>query len=112
MEVPKKQLEELELEDSIMSNSFKKLKHNEIRHFKTNNARDADTRQGHRMHQITALAGLKRHARTPGSDVFPHTWRTHQRRGISVPRPHLEGNVRPNGTKRPPNKRRSILIAK
>ena len=32
MEVPKKQLEELELEDSIMSNSSKKLIYNEIRH--------------------------------------------------------------------------------
>ena len=40
---------------------------------------------------------LKRHARTPRSDAFPYTWRTHQRRGISVSRPQLEGILRPNG---------------
>ena len=26
----------------------------------------------HKMHQITPLTGLKRHARTPCSDVFPN----------------------------------------
>ena len=29
--------------------------------------------------------------RTPGSDVFPRSWRTHERRGISVSRQQLEG---------------------
>ena len=50
------------------------------------------------MYQNPAFLGLKRHARTSGSDVFPRTWRTHQRRGISIPEPHLEGNVWPNGS--------------
>ena len=40
---------------------------------------------------IAALADIERHARTFGSDAFPRTWRTHQRCGISVPRPQLEG---------------------
>ena len=34
----------------------------------------------------------------PRSDAFPLTWRAFQRRRISVSRPHLEGNVWPNGT--------------
>lgn len=45
------------------------------------------------MHQIAAQKGLERHVLPPNSDVFPRTWRTHQRRKISVSRPYLEGNV-------------------
>ncbi len=30
----------------------------------------------HRVHQNSALAGIKKHARTPRSDAFPYTWRT------------------------------------
>ena len=43
------------------------------------------------MYPFAALADIERHARTLGSDAFPRTWRTHQRCGISVPRPQLEG---------------------
>ena len=72
------------LSHAPIHNSSKKQKINEIRHFKIKSARDADTRTGHRMHQTPALAGLKRQLRTVRSNVFPHPWRTHQRRGISV----------------------------
>ena len=30
------------------------------------------------------LTGIKKHARTPCSDVFSYTWRSHERCGISV----------------------------
>ena len=49
------------------------------------------------MYPFAALADLKRHARTPRSDAFPHPRRTHERLGISVPRPQLEGTDGHNG---------------
>ena len=47
----------------------KKLKNNEIRYFKTNSTYDAKPWKRYRMHQNPPLAGIKRHARTLGSDV-------------------------------------------
>ena len=49
------------------------------------------------MCEIAPLAGLKRPAKTAGSDDFPYIWRANERRGISVSRPHLEGNDQQNG---------------
>ena len=49
------------------------------------------------MCEIAPLAGLKKHAKTAGSDDFPYIWRANERRGISVSRPHLEGNDQQNG---------------
>ena len=49
------------------------------------------------MYQTFALAGLKRRAKTAGSDAFSSIWRTNERRGISVSRPHLEGTDQQNG---------------
>ncbi len=48
------------------------------------------------MYQNPALSGIKRHARTAVSDVFPHPWRTRQRLGNAVSRPHFEGTLWPN----------------
>ena len=42
------------------------------------------------MYKNTALAGLKRHAQAPDSDVFPPTWRTYQQNWISVSGQQLE----------------------
>ena len=44
------------------------------------------------MHQNPALAGISKHVGTHGSDVFPRSWRKHQRHGISVPGQQLERN--------------------
>lgn len=44
--------------------------------------------------QNVSVCCSRRHRKTctnPGSNAFPRTWRTHQRCGISVPRPQLEG---------------------
>ena len=49
------------------------------------------------MCEIAPLAGLKRHVKTAGFDAFPSIWRTNERRGISVSRPHFEGTMRQNG---------------
>ena len=49
------------------------------------------------MREITALKGPKSDARTPGSDVFTRSWRTHKRNGISVSRQQLEGTDGYNG---------------
>lgn len=73
--------------------SSKKQKNNEIRYQQTLCSRYAEARKRDRMHPNPALTGIKRHVRTPRSDAFPRTWRTHQRCGISVSRPHLEGNM-------------------
>ena len=49
------------------------------------------------MYQNQALKGLNIDARTPGSDVFTRSWRTHKRNGISVSRQQLEGTDGYNG---------------
>ena len=49
------------------------------------------------MCEIAPLAGLKRRAKTAGSDAFSSIWRTNERRGISVSRPHFEGTDQQNG---------------
>ena len=43
----------------------------DLRHYKANAYRYAEPWQRYRMHQIAALAGIKRHVWTPGSDVLP-----------------------------------------
>ena len=77
--------------------SFKSLKSNDLQYLWPHRSSDAQACKRHRNRENTPLLGLKRHARTACSYAFPHTWRTHERFGISVPRPHLEGNVWTNG---------------
>ena len=72
------------VEKAVALDSSKRHYNNEIRYHKTNSSRDAEPRQGHRLYQIAALTSLERHVRTPGSDVFPYTWRSHERHRISV----------------------------
>ncbi len=45
----------------------------EVRYFKNYCSKDAETGKRHRMCAAFALSGIKRHARTPGSDVFPYS---------------------------------------
>ena len=75
----------------------KKQKINEIRYYKDVGTSDAEPGKRYRMHQIAALSDIKRHARTPGSDAFPCTWRSYQRSRISVILPQIEGNLQENG---------------
>ena len=95
-----KQLSQLSSVTRSHSNSSKKQKINEIRYFKTNGPRDAKPRQGHRLHQITALAGIKRQLRTVRSDAFSLSWCAHQRRRISVSELHLEEKTGLQGLQR------------
>ena len=75
MELPKIKLEQLELEHEAPKTTLpfhlKKLIINKIRHSKSDYPLYAIPRKKYRMCKITAHAGLKRHARTPNSDVFP-----------------------------------------
>lgn len=50
----------------------------EVRYFKNYCSEDAKTGKRYRMCATFALSGIKRHARVPGSYVFPHSWSTGQ----------------------------------